>query len=384
MSRYLPAFLLFLSFLLVASLNGKSCTAAVPSEVQQRARQLVQQLGDDSFAAREQASRELKRLGLAARDVLLEGAKDSDLEVQRRCQILLPAILEADRQERLKAFIADKEGKHEHDLPGLKRFRTVAGSDAAARQLFVDMTKADVGLLRREGRDPQKTGEMCASQCQNLYQRLFQQPGRPALTVADLASLFLVAGDSRVEVPLQSRYMMFNLLHQPAARNALTTSPNVPFKKIVLAWMEAQLNDTNAQQQVFYLLTNLDMKEGVDLALKVLRDKKAAPFTLAGAMTVVGKLGGKEHVNILKGFLEDKTVVGNFMVNRAQGTTQLRDVALAMLVHITGQSHGDYGFVFVHNQPALKFHANFLGFGSDEERNKAQARWKEWSAKQKK
>lgn len=382
MSRLLPASLLL--SLLAVFLVGKSCIAAAPSEVQQRARQLVQQLGDDSFATREQASKELKRIGLAARDVLQEGARDPDLEVQRRCQVLLPAILEADRQERLRAFIADKEGKHEHALPGWKRFRTIAGSDAAARQLFVEMTRADVGLLRREGRDPKATGEQCASQCQHLYQRLFVQPGRPPLRVADLAALYLVAGDSSVEVPLQTRYMMFNLVQQPAPRTALTTNPNVPFKKIVLAWMEAQLTDSNATQQIFSLLTNLDMKEGVDLAVKFIRDKKAQGFALAGALVVVGKLGGKDHMDVLKGFLEDQAQVGNFALNQARGTTQVRDVALAMLVHVTGQSHQDYGFVFSHSQPALKFHANFLGFENDEQRGKALARWKEWSARQKK
>src|SRR5262249_12570486 len=45
---------------------------------------LVRRLGDDSSPVREQASRELLRLGPSARDALLQGAKDSDPEIRRR------------------------------------------------------------------------------------------------------------------------------------------------------------------------------------------------------------------------------------------------------------------------------------------------------------
>src|SRR5437764_1072700 len=86
---------------------------------------LVRQLGDSSFPAREEASKQLFRMGLAVKDVLVEGSRDPDLEVRRRCRELLPAVLEADRQARLDAFIADREGKQDHHLPGWQRYRKI-------------------------------------------------------------------------------------------------------------------------------------------------------------------------------------------------------------------------------------------------------------------
>src|SRR5262249_31947469 len=98
---------LLLSLLLPLSVT--SATADNP-----RARELVRRLGDESYRVREEAGKELLRLGLEARDALLQGAKDSDLEIRRRCRDLLPSILEADRQVRLDGLLADPEDRQDH------------------------------------------------------------------------------------------------------------------------------------------------------------------------------------------------------------------------------------------------------------------------------
>jgi hypothetical protein len=348
------------------------------SEDKTRAEDLVRRLGDYSFEAREQASKELFRLGLSARPALLAGARDPDLEIRRRCRDLLPAILEADRLARLEAFIADKEGKHKHALPGWERYRRVAGADAAARDLFVAMQRVEPGFLADAAKDPDRAGETCAALCQHLYQKLYGRPIAPnrRLEVAELASLLLVAGDPRTRVPDPARGMVANFLYQPSARAALAT-PGSPFRKLALAWMERQTDDDSAAQQMFYMVGNLDLKEGVDLALKVVRDKKLQGRGLASALTTLGKLGGKEQTAVLESFLGDARPVGTFALNKERGTTQVRDVALAMLVHLSGQDHNDYGFTFSRTSPHLKFSPDFLGFRSDEQRARALARWKE-------
>jgi hypothetical protein len=55
-------------------------------------KELVQQLGDDSFAKREQASERLVALGLRARPALRRALKDPDLEVRRRAAACLVRI----------------------------------------------------------------------------------------------------------------------------------------------------------------------------------------------------------------------------------------------------------------------------------------------------
>src|SRR6516162_2565606 len=58
-------------------------------------KQLITQLGDESFEKREEASRALVALGPRARDALRVAAKDADLEIARRAEDCLQTIEEA-------------------------------------------------------------------------------------------------------------------------------------------------------------------------------------------------------------------------------------------------------------------------------------------------
>lgn len=384
-----------LTILLLGSLltppAGAGGTANLPE--QRKLAELVRRLGADDYQVRERASRELFQIGLPAKRALLDGARDADLEVRRRCRDLLPEILEADRQARLAAFIADKEGKQTHDLPGWRRYCAIAGEDAAARKLFVDIQKADNGFLGDVDRDPDHAGRQCGELAQALFQKQFgRNVGRTeSAKLSEIAPLLLVAADPKIEIPAQQRYLIFNLLYQPTAQSTLRSRDSSPFKRIVLAWMERQADDESALSQVFYLVNNLEIREGLDFALRAIRDKKLKGVSLATAMTTVGKFGDKRHLSVLEPYLDDKAEIGNFNLGNLpgrgaiQGKTQVRDAALAMLVRLTKQSHKDYGFAVSRtNNDHLLMYANFLGFNSDEERSRAFKKWNDWKADRKK
>ncbi len=355
---------------------------------QRLASDLVRQLGDDSFDVRQRASKELLRLGLRARGALQAGVEDADPEIRRRCKELLPAVLEADRKAQLDAFLADKEGKHKHNLPGWERYRKVAGDDAAARAFYVSLLRHDMNFLADVEKDPARAGERCSEQCHELFGRLMYggTPGiRAPLELAAVAEVLLVAGDPRVHMPPECRPWVSTLFYQEPVLAALRGRERTPFRKLVVAWMERQTEDEDAALQMFLVTTQtLNLKEGLDLGLRVLRDRPVKSRGLAGALVTVGKLGGPEHRAALEPLLKDVTVVGSFAVGRERGITQVRDVALAMLIHVTGQDPKTYGFAFSRRYAYLKFHPNFLGFTTDSEREKAFAHWQEWSARTRK
>lgn len=357
--------------------------------------ELVRQLGSDDFKVREEASRQLLKIGLPAREALLEGMKDRDLEIRRRCRELMPAIAEAHRQAKLAAFIADKDGKHKHDLPGWERYRKIAGNDAASRQFFVAIQKADTGFLVEVDKEPARAGERCAQLCQDLVNRQRNQlflNGKSAnqgMSLTEIAPLLLVVADPKVTIPAQHRYLFGNLLYQTVLQNELRARGSTPFRKIVLAWMERQAEDEITAQILFDTINNLQLKEGLPLALKAVRSKKLKGSGVAHALVTIGRLGDKSHLAVLEPFLDDKTQFCGFGIGRAggnvQGNTEVRDVALAMLVRLTKQSFKDYGFAisglgFDH----LMNNANYLGFSSNKQREKALAKWKAWKASQKK
>src|SRR4051812_33223509 len=108
---------------------------AVPAADQARAAALVEKLGSARFEDREKAQEDLVGMGRRAVPALTEAlTKHASPEVRARCQTLYPRARAADLQARLAVFMADEEGKHEHDLPGWGEFRQVtAGCGAAAR-----------------------------------------------------------------------------------------------------------------------------------------------------------------------------------------------------------------------------------------------------------
>jgi hypothetical protein len=379
-----------LTLLLTAGAAPAATPAPLSPDDQVKARQLVRQLGDASYEARQQATQKLFKMGLPVKDLLLEGSKNSDLEVRRRCRELLPAVLEADRLARIDAFVADKDGKREHDLPGWRRFRQVVGDTPEARKLFVEMQKSECcTFLIDVEKDPGHAGDLCYARCQQMQEKLygrFRTGVSPAdhtpVTLAEMAAVMLVASDPKVQMPNFSSYMVGNFLYQQVARNALTGNRPTPFRKLTLAWIERQLGDDNGLQYALNMAVNLELKECLDIAVRAAKEKKVKGQGLGAVLTTLGKMGGKEHVPLIEAQLSDTTVIGNFGINRGSGTTEVRDAALAMLVHMTKQSHKDYGFLFADANAGLMFNAVFLGFSNNAERDKAHRKWKEWKAAQ--
>jgi hypothetical protein len=355
--------------------------------------ELVARLGDPSFPVRQEASEGLLRMGLAAKAALERGAADPDPEVRRRCRALLPAVQEADRQARVAAFLADKDGKGDPGLPGWARYRRLAGDTPAARAYFAEMQKGEAGLFLADCEaSPEQAGEIAQGLAASLQQRLYGGrrafrnggPQPSAVALGEVGALLLVASDPGVRLAPQASWMIPQLLYQPQVRTAVTGgSQPSPLRKILGAWMARSTDDVGLQQ-VLHLAMNLDLKEGVDLARKVVQDKTAKGYALATALVVLGKLGGKEQLPLVASALGDATPLGDFDFNNVKGSTEVRDVALAMAVHLTGQSHKDYGFPFVRLNASLLFNSTCLGFSTPQEREAAQQKWKAWSAAQKK
>jgi HEAT repeat protein len=87
---------------------GFSSPAALAQEATHRAgeldskaaqRELVQHLGDASYAVRDEAAKELVRQGPAAKDVLTEALNDPDPEIRSRARLTLDRILQAAEAE---------------------------------------------------------------------------------------------------------------------------------------------------------------------------------------------------------------------------------------------------------------------------------------------
>jgi hypothetical protein len=344
----------------------------------------IRELGSDSFAAREQAAHKLVDLGIAARDALLEASADPDAEVRMRARAILATVFESDFRDRLEAFSADHDGSHKKTLPGWEQFAASFGTGTLARQLFVDMQRAEPELLEALVKGGKPASEALDARCRGVIQQAAQTPPDGRLTLGTVASLLLVGASEGVSVDEQVGGQLFPwLIWQPVfQKNARESNRATMLKKLLGMWVLKDASPAASTENLkFAALFDLKI-EGLNLAIRLLADQQSAAAAKANAILIVGKFGGPQQVSMIEKLLDDKTGCSS-----VQGTNpprqfelQLRDVALAIVVRLTGQNLRDYGFQSVQPHPTTLFQVGTLTFSAPGVREAALKKWSRWRA----
>jgi outer membrane protein assembly factor BamB len=347
---------------------------------------LVEQLGHDAFDVRQAAFERLSSLGLAARPALVGALQHADPEVRTRARRCLGEILDADQRARVEAFVADVEGRLEHDLPGWKRFQAAIGRDKQSRSLFAQMLREEPGLLETAGAGGPQTAESLLLRCQQLQQ--LQSASDPKLrrqpSVGNVAALIFVGSDPDVEYSDGTYFQIYNFIVQSPFQQALAGSPfTAQVRKLLGIWI-ARTAGTSVAYQNMRLAMQYDLREGLPAAIKLAADPNAAGYTRLYGVLAIGKLGTAKNVADLNPLLEDKTsCLSRTQIrdgNRIELRTELRDAALAALIHLARQRHQDFGFKGLSTNAQTLFNTSTIYFESDEEREAAHKKWKEWAA----
>jgi len=123
---------------------------------------------------------------------------------------------------------------------------------------------------------------------------------------------------------------------------------------------------------------------GLKLARKVLAGNDAATNAIPLAAIFIAKQGNTKDVPLLEGQLDNTTrftMHHNPRIRKEPIPIEVRDIVLAMLIHLTGQKLEDYGYKHARPDTRTIFNRYSLLFLSDEERNAALSKWKAWRAK---
>lgn len=357
---------------------------------------LVHQLGDESYDRRVEAARLLAGQQLHARQALLAGLGDGDLEIRRACRRLLAKVLEADFQRRLEALLADDSGTGKHDIPCWPRWREIYGGEKESRQLFVEMQRAEPALLEAAAQPDEVACQSFGLRWQQVFQAMYnpEVQGRRAPTFPTLAALIFVAVDTPVRFPaeLSLQHTWGNVFYQSQFNRALNEGPYKPLaRKLLVRWV-LQRNGPNQNMQKLQLAVQHQIKEALGPALEMLKEPKDQnnnPHQTASAIEVVARLGGKPYAAALVPFLKDDRECLRQVVTingkQESKTVEIRDVALAWLVELTGQDHAQYElaeikpwFEQIRRYPQNGFNFYQMGFKDDSKREAVQKKLEEW------
>ena len=371
---------------------------AVPPEDLLKAQELVRQLGSDDFPTREAAHDRLAKMGRLAKPALI-GALGSnpDPEVRSRCRELLPKAAADDLKARLAAFLADTDGKFDHDLPGWNEFRKVAGTSADVRGLFNDMMTDPTNrtLLLAVGGPASELGGLVAARKTEMYTWRFPQGGilpqpggapvaRRDPTPADItALLFAEAHAEPNKVP--RTIAVSTLFITPGFSAAVQDGSDKgrAIKAVIVKWLDTR-DDPVQMYQAMTAAGNLGIKETSGLAAKLL-NTGGSPIYRLNAAYALAKNDAKQYAPALEKALGDTAALTSTrIVNGERFTTdyQVRDAALAALLMLSGQNPEDYGFVeqFRGNATAVRYTYSARNL-PEEARAAAFKKWKAWRAK---
>lgn len=384
---YRMCFVLLLAISVFA--GGPIVSAAEPDEETTLSRQqadvLLQQLGDRSFKVRKQAARDLRQMGLRAAPVLRQAAASPDLEVRVRAQRLLDDVERLDHERKLQLFLKRPDGQRDPVLPGWNRYRNLVGGDRVAREVFVEMQRAEPSLFQRLNQGGKQLIAAYEARCAELQSDYAYGRDRRA-ALGSVCTLLFVGSDPSVTVTEQTAATVYNFTHYAEFRNALSAGPEsdpervTKLRKLLGKWI-AQPGGIAAFQKT-QLAMRHNLREGLVPALEVVNDPVAG-YQLQYAILAIGKLGTQDHVPAVEKLFDNRAVLGTSRTsNKAVFTCEVRDVALAVVVHLTEQNPKEYGFKRLRRNSQYLFSPNSAGFRKETKREAAFKRWAEWKATQ--
>ena len=342
----------------------------VPPEELSKARELVQKLGSEEFVARETAERDLAAMGRLARIALLDGVNlDPDPEIRARCRSLLPRANAEEINARLDAFMADADGKFEHDLPGWHKLRAAVrgewkvlgwtfnarpAADKAARELFIEFIKAPGGkkLLTALGGPPGELGQSVAARKMELnqmkYPRLTGLPRRDP-TVAEVA--VVVFAESQVNSRSVPRSTVLTTVLTTSGIPALVQGGDdraIAMRAVMNAWFDSRTEAVDLYSALT-LATNMKNDDAAGRIAGRMMSTAGVPGYYKGqALTKLVQLKLTDQLPAIEKSFTDTTALTTMakIVNGVQvrQTIEVRDAALAAALILTGQNPDEYGF----------------------------------------
>ena len=349
---------------------------------------LIKQLGDPSFTVRENATESLAELGILAQQGLKRALVNPDLEIRMRAHRILLKSLQSEFAAKIAAFISDVDGKEEHDLPGWKQFRKAIGSDRNARILFAEMLRRESAIL--EAFDTGKNLEPVLSKRLTELRpgnRIGQVNGPRQAHPATLAAMLFVTAESKLATNTTLFSQFYTLLNYSATKQAIQGSRHKDMIMKTLSQLVLKETSKTSHYYPIMLTLNYDMKTtGLTLGRRLLKSQPTSFSTTQYAAIAVARFGDQNDVSLLTPYLTNVSVCHTWSNPKIQPgviKTQVRDVILALLIHMTKQDHKDYGFELLRTTPTTLFQTYTCGFAKEEKREAAQAKWKTWYEKNK-
>ncbi|MEX0792053.1 MAG: hypothetical protein WD045_02885 [Pirellulaceae bacterium] len=349
--------------------------------------QLIRDLGAPEFATRELAQQRLIASRHAAFEEVERACRSPDPEIQRRATATLELLKEEIQRSDIEGLIAGREVQ----IPGWDRFRKLIGDGPEDRRLFAEMLQAEWEIVEISEKSPQQADYAIFLRAAELKYQIYAE--NQSLSIGNVMAMLFATSHPEIHLTGPANEELQYVLSAPTLSQSLVSHESSrSIRGVLNHWVLRSTENRNLSARVRHAILNLCLQEnlesGVPLATSVLRasgtdflDVDQNNYLVFGLLAI-GKLGNKEHRPIIREYFDRHHRIVQYLPgnDHESYSTQLRDVALAVDIHLTGHDPRQFGFPQIDSDPTHLFVYRTIGFSSEAARDEAFLKWKEFDA----
>ena len=305
-----------------------------------------------------------------------------DRETRARATRALRIVFRRDLQLRRTAFLREADSERDFGLAGWRKFRALVGDTPINRALFIEMHRNEAELIQAVQQGPSVAKSALVQRYQQLARwkqgQRFQQE-QSKLPLGTVVALLFAVTDEQVRLRDLEQELPNYLFQQASGIGKYRDA----IRRLLGRWVQGL--EIESVYPALYLSLFYAVPEGLVPAEKVLAETKVTETPRAGAVEgphryrlmfaifVTARFGTRKHLDLLEPLLQDAS-------RTPYGKVEIRDLALAALLHLSEKNLVEFGFLRHRPNPTFVFEPNRLLFESSEARDKAIQRWRDYRA----
>ncbi len=322
------------------------------------------------------ATQQLIELGQSVLPHMQSLRESDDHELRLRGNLIVKEVSRRTRADRSRRFADGETLVGEMRVPGWDCVINLTNDEDLTRNAWVGVLQHEWDFLQAIESSPRNAEQIIRQRMAqlNTTRNWNQNP----LEVESILALMVSAVGRCDLMHDRLAIQIYGVLNQINTTTQQSPWSQQPFREIVGAFIKHSQGPTSSYQGLTLAMRHDLEQEGLEVAERVIRDGTGLPHVRQYAILAMARFGDKAHVSTLEELLTDTGVFFAGKVNggkRQKIECQVRDLALASLIHLAGGDPRTIGFQHLRSNPAYVFLPHTVGFTSEDVRQTAMARY---------
>ena len=356
--------------------------AKAGEELERKLQLHIDQLNHDSYRTRQNAKRDLIRIGRdpfkvnALNRALQCAAQHERLQVRDAAMRIQNELADMKFRSQLDRLLTPDTISNEIELPGWKTYSKLAGTSVAARRLFNKMIHHQEGRLRLlDQLNKERANERHSQKVVDSLAR-YLDPYKIDPDDTSRWVLLFCYESLRLKsyLPNLSNRLSISLCQRGVGPRVNDDPEFLILQKMIGKWIQRRSNIHSNRDRLMIAMRYRCYSKVYDVCDQVFRDPIASPSETTLALLCAAAMQKDDLNHQVLMHIDDERIahVWQLVTSRKRKIrTQVRDVAMALLLRSRRIDPREVGFTELQADPLFIYREHSLGFPSDESRRRA-------------